>query len=204
MPDRVLSSTGMLSSNGHFKAFAGPATYAAAAALCEEDGLVLAEVRDTAESDLLSTLLALHHANNPSVARGYFLGGSDAADEGVWRWRSGHVFWVRPPGYEIVGASPTMCDATCQAAGIAATDAYGSDGFGNWADTEPNSGDWENCVLAGVTTGGRWLDFPCDVAAAYVCMLPPPPPPPSTPPPPPAPALLASSGGSVSERRSRA
>ena len=115
MPERLLSSTGMLSSNGHFKAFAGPATYAGAAALCEEDGLVLAEVRDTAESDLLSTLLALHHANNPSVARGYFLGGSDAADEGVWRWRSGHVFWVRPPGYEIVGASPTMCDATCQA-----------------------------------------------------------------------------------------
>ena len=136
---------------------------------------------------MLSTLLALHHANNPSVARGYFLGGSDAADEGVWRWRSGHVFWVRPPGYEIVGASPTMCDAACQAAGIAATDAYGSDGFGNWADTEPNSGDWENCVLAGATTGGRWLDFPCDVAsAAYVCM-PPSPPPPSTPPPPPTP-----------------
>jgi len=75
-------------------------------------------------------------AVNPGGARAW-LGGSDAADEGVWRWavgpEAGETFWIGGSG------------------GVAA-------GFHAWNPREPNNASNED-YLAGWWTPGQWNDL---------------------------------------------
>ncbi len=74
------------------------ATYQDALTSCESAGMALVRVDDQAENDWLlaefSSLGLFLAVSQPMV----FLGGTDAAVDGEWRWSDGEVFWNQTDG----------------------------------------------------------------------------------------------------------
>ncbi len=110
-------------------------TAADAALVCLEQGMQVVSV-DTAEENAFITQV---------LTASVWLGGSDAAVEGEWRWPDGVLFW------------------NGQRDGMAPAGAYAH--FGN---ADPNdAGGNENCVV--MNTAGFWADYPCDMTFGFVC-----------------------------------
>lgn len=89
-----LPPEGFTAFNGHFyKYVRGDFTQGQASALAQAEGGHLATITSAAENSFLADLMA---QANPGGYGGW-LGGSDAAEEGVWRWtegpEAGQVFW---------------------------------------------------------------------------------------------------------------
>jgi len=85
---------GFAAFNGHFYRFvSGQFTHGQAAAAARAQGGYLATVTSAQENDFLANLMAGAGAGG----HGGWLGGSDAAGEGVWRWSGGpelgRIFW---------------------------------------------------------------------------------------------------------------
>jgi hypothetical protein len=74
-----------------------------------------------------------------------WLGGTDAAIEGMWRWVDGGKF-------TLISEDKRTAIAR---------------GYNNWAQSEPNdSGSVEDCAV--MTTSDNWNDLPCGVVRAYI------------------------------------
>jgi hypothetical protein len=115
---------------------ATPVTYALAADRCERAGGTLVSIEDAAENTWLGErMVAL--ANDD-----YWTSGTDAEDEGVWRWADGRVFH----------------DETA--------DGGGSLPFTAWDQGQPNDFEGEDCLRV---IDGLWRDLGCDEEIAYAC-----------------------------------
>lgn len=110
----------------------------AARGACAADDLVLARVDDQASSDIV-------RGESDRLDFPIWLGGTDTAGEGEWRWeKGGDIFWLG-----LADGSPP--------AGM----------FADFSQLEPNNGGvGENCLEA---VNGGWNDVPCGVTRPYVC-----------------------------------
>lgn len=109
--------------------------HAQGAARCEAAGGALVSIDDAAENTWLSQRMAA------LADDGYWISGTDAEDEGVWRWADGRVFF----------------DVTADAA---------AQRFALWDEGQPNDLDGEDCLRV---IDGLWRDLDCDELIAYAC-----------------------------------
>ena len=118
-------------------------TWDQARAACQALGAHLAFIDSVDESELIGTIA-------PATAglQDIWVGGTDAATEGVWTWLAGG-----PTYYTLGEAAP---------------------GFVNWREGEPNDSDGEDCMIiegdnnvAGA--GPQWDDRGCELVYPYIC-----------------------------------
>jgi hypothetical protein len=97
----------------------------------------LAVISSAAVNDDIRAMMATVKAGWP-----YWVGATDAEQEGIWRWVDGTIFWI--------SASSTAI------------------GYHNWLAGEPNNvGGIENCMEVG---NGNWNDIPCNTRTLpFVC-----------------------------------
>lgn len=138
------------SATGHcyWTGTASNVNYAATKAICQASGGYVTTLTSAAENILVSTTF-------PRGANGPYIGGTDAASEGVWIWEGaeqGIQFWQGiQTGTPVNGA------------------------YNNWvAGSEPNS-DSINDDCIEFRTDGRWQDEPCTKTYnSYICEKSPP------------------------------
>jgi hypothetical protein len=114
----------------------------ALAACMSQAGGSLVQIDDMAENDFVK--------NNVGVADAW-IGASDAAVEGAWRWQDGTQFWSGTAG----GSSPGML-------------------YENWNTGEPNESGGQDCgVFYGSASApwGTWDDLGCTQTRAFVCEI---------------------------------
>ena len=134
---------------------------------CRDEGMRLAWIETAEENTALAEKVAALLDLDPDEDAGegqvqVRIGGSDAEDEGVWRWEApgtSVVFWEHEHGEEqpFVGAA--------------------LDGLlSNWADRRPNGSGRanEDCLVMNVQAGsdgdaGQWNDIFCDDDYPFVC-----------------------------------
>jgi hypothetical protein len=114
-----------------------PVTRALAATRCGNAGGALVSIEDAALNDWLSQRMGALGDDD------YWTAGTDAEDEGVWRW-----------GDE----GPIFHDE--------AADAAAARGFAPWDEGQPNDVDGEDCLRS---IDGLWRDLDCGDSIAYVC-----------------------------------
>jgi hypothetical protein len=144
-----------LRSGGSRYLFCGPTVatreaWTAAEATCIENLFRLARIDDATENGYLQSQAAIAFPGSPT----FYIGGTDAADEGTWRWTDGVDFWMgTAQGGAAVGGLYT-----------------------NWRSTEPDNAplgpSGEDCVAVDTGNGssqGQWSDHECSVPAPYVC-----------------------------------
>jgi hypothetical protein len=73
-----------------------------------------------------------------------WLGATDQAVEGAWRWQSGAQFWQGAASGTPVGNA-----------------------FTRWLSGEPNGGDTSDCMR--MVSGGSWRDVTCSSAYRAIC-----------------------------------
>jgi hypothetical protein len=113
-------------------------TWAAASELCASQGMRLVKIESQSEQDYV---LSWHDPDNS------WLGGSDAGEEGTWKWQDGSVFWEDDAAAEL---------------------------FADWAGGEPsNSGSSgnEDCLLLNgtATPDSWWNDHDCNDPLPFTC-----------------------------------
>jgi hypothetical protein len=124
-----------------YRACLGPLNYAAAAAACEAHGMKLARVDDDTENSALNQLMTSALPANLFA----FLGASDEASEGSWRWLDGDTeFWIGAADGTAVGGA-----------------------YANWDENKPFGNKTRNC--AGMLVPGTWEDRSCTAENAYLC-----------------------------------
>lgn len=115
---------------------ATPVSYALAADRCGRAGGALVSIEDAVENTWLGErMLALAEDD-------YWTSGTDAEDEGVWRWADGRVF--HEEGADAGGRLP----------------------FTAWDQGQPNDFEGEDCLRV---IDGLWRDLGCEEELAYVC-----------------------------------
>jgi hypothetical protein len=121
------------------------APWQTAALVCAEEGFALARIDSDDEREAV-----WFAARDAELAPPIFLGGSDRAEEGTWRWTQGDdVFWP------IAGALPAW--------------APGHPG------TDPASGPEDCLVMTAINNAGAlWMPASCDASLPFVCERPPP------------------------------
>jgi hypothetical protein len=118
-----------------------------AKAACEAAGLVLAPIDSLAENDFINSFA--FGARSTDI----WIGGSDAAAEGDWRWTDGTAFWrgVGSPSGSAVGGAYT-----------------------NWLSSEPdglsNSGLEADCLS--IRRDDVWVDQGCNYFERMLCRTP--------------------------------
>jgi hypothetical protein len=129
-----------LGPNGNcFVALAALVSWAEARLDCRARGVGwdLASIRSPAVNEFVAGLAGAEA----------WIGGSDAANEGTWRWVSdGTPFWQ----------------------GLAAGSAFGG-AYANWNPDEPNGGVFSDCMRIVPPVGGSWADLECDTLRGSVC-----------------------------------
>lgn len=113
-----------------------PASHALAADRCEGAGGTLVSIEGAAENEWLSQRMAALDSDD------YWTSGTDAENEGVWRWADGRVFHDE------------------------AADAASELGFAAWDEGQPNDFEGEDCLRA---VDGLWRDLDCGEEIAYAC-----------------------------------
>ncbi|MBE7451293.1 MAG: hypothetical protein HS111_21080 [Kofleriaceae bacterium] len=115
------------------------ANQATARGRCTTELFRLARVDDQAENTYLrsTTTSAIGNVN-------VWLGASDAAVEGAWRWDDGAQFWQGGSGGVPIGGL-----------------------YENWDSGEPNNSDNEDC--GELRTNSLWNDVECSAARAFIC-----------------------------------
>jgi hypothetical protein len=110
----------------------------AARAACEALSLHLARIDDASENDALAN----------AVAEDTWIGASDIASEGDWRWDDGTAFWSGTSSGNAVGGL-----------------------YENWGIIQPDnsSGTQTNTDCAAITSDGTWFDRSCADANPYLC-----------------------------------
>lgn len=113
---------------------------------CLAVGMRLVRVDDADEDEWL-----FMNANTPQGSTSeVWLGATDQAVEGEWRWSDGDLFWVGDQ-------AGTAQDAL----------------FAGWYFREPNNVDTENCaVLDTKSVEPEWYDYSCELVMPYVCESP--------------------------------
>lgn len=120
-----------------------PLNWTAAKAACEANGDYLATISSEAENTIIGTKLGLAAGNI------LWIGGTDAAVEGEWRWTGGEVnnvqFWQGSQTGSPVGGQ-----------------------FSKWTSGKPSNGSSNNCLAfnGGVRT---WHDGSCTSSIRYIC-----------------------------------
>ena len=109
-------------------------SFAIAVERCAAAGGALASVDDAEQNAWLTQQMVARDADD------FWLSGTDAEVEGVWRWADGRVFYPAP---EDAGAS-----------------------FAPWDDQQPNDLNGEDCMRS---VGGLWRDLACTLELGYVC-----------------------------------
>jgi len=109
-------------------------TFDVATARCRAAGGTLASVDDAQHEAWLTERMQALDADD------FWLSGTDAEVEGVWRWADGRVFY------------PFPADA--------------GESFAPWDDQQPNDLNGEDCMRS---VGGLWRDLACDAELTYVC-----------------------------------
>jgi hypothetical protein len=120
-----------------------------ARAQCEQSSMHLVRIDDALEN---AWLAATAYADATSAASfGLFVGGSDQAVEGTWRWLDGAQFWAGGGNGSPVGGL-----------------------FTNWRSNEPNNqGTGEDCLA--LRSDGTWSDLRCGGSGAemaFACETP--------------------------------
>ena len=78
-----------------------------------------------------------------------FIGGTDQATEGTWRWlATGTAFWNGSVGGSPIGSA-----------------------YANWDSGEPEEAN-EDCIAKDSSGGGEWESHSCSTGDAFVCELP--------------------------------
>ena len=115
-------------------------TFSNAETICEElaPGWTLARVDDATEDGYVNGL----------IGNDLWIGGSDEAVEGTWRWRDGVQFWQGDETGTPVGGL-----------------------YSNWKSDEPNAGADEDCTRQ--KNGGQWEDKKCTDKERFICEGPP-------------------------------
>ncbi len=122
--------------DNHSYMFCDSAVSATDAALaCAAQGMQVIKIDDAAENSFVVQTLSSYT----------WIGGSDAAVEGEWRWPDGELFWTG----DQQGMAPS---------GV----------YQNFGNADPNDiGGGEDC--AAINTSGYWADYSCDTAYPFVC-----------------------------------
>jgi hypothetical protein len=107
-----------------------------AAARCGAAGGTLASVDEASHNAWLTERMQTLAQDD------FWLSGTDAEDEGVWRWVDGRVF------YDEAG------------------DAARPSAFAPWEPEQPNNLNGEDCMRS---IAGTWRDLDCSELIAYVC-----------------------------------
>ena len=130
---------------GHDYAFcAGPVAWADAANDCATRGMRLARIDDAAEN---SWMVSNAFAGIASTSSNYWswIGGSDQAVVGEWRWADGALFWLGGSNGSVQGGL-----------------------YVNWVAGSPTStGMATDCAI--LQHAGFWTDFDCTRLERYVC-----------------------------------
>jgi hypothetical protein len=111
---------------------------------CQVAGMRLVRVDDATENQWL-----FDNANTPAgVETLVWLGATDTAVEGEWRWSDGDLFWLGDNAGSAQGGL-----------------------FADWYFREPNNvGNAENCAsLETKSATPDWFDSGCGLAKAYIC-----------------------------------
>ncbi len=111
---------------------------------CGAVGMQLARVDDTNENQWLLTNAYLPGGSSTAA----WLGGSDRAIEGEWRWNDGELFWLG----DNAGAAQ-------------------NGNFAAWYSREPNDVNAdEDCATLETKAGkAEWYDRQCSLALPYIC-----------------------------------
>jgi hypothetical protein len=133
---------------------------------CSLEGMRLAWIETAAENaqivaNIVAANLPRPQGNDELLT---YIGGSDEAREGVWRWVGNET---NPDGFQFWQGS------SADTGGQAVAGSYV-----NWAPTEPNDTDGtEDCAVlsalgANNRTAGNWDDRDCNLQFPFVCEVP--------------------------------
>jgi hypothetical protein len=116
-----------------------------AAAECAAAGMSLAAIEDGEENAWIRTTMRAEYQGPHLV---FFLGASDADQEGDWAWGDGAVFWRGESN-----GNPQ------------------SQGYAAWDDFQPNDSviaGTEDCLIMAFSDG-MWSDIRCDLEFPFIC-----------------------------------
>ncbi|MBA3453976.1 MAG: C-type lectin domain-containing protein [Deltaproteobacteria bacterium] len=117
-------------------------SWEAAEIICRDQGFHLVRIDDAAENATVRALVTQLAGNYE-----FYIGASDLAVEGSWRWSDGELFWLGGP-------------AGAPAPGL----------YANWiAGVEPNNFDVGTEDVAVMTNAGDWNDVNPSGVRPYVC-----------------------------------
>jgi hypothetical protein len=122
--------------SGLYLVCSAPLPWTSAQAVCEGQGMKLARLDAAAENGAVGQALP--------AGVDHWIGATDAAAEGAWRWTDGAQFWQGGGNGQAVGGL-----------------------FASWDSGEPNADGDEDC--ADTTRAGVWQDDSCGDAQAFVC-----------------------------------
>ncbi len=126
----------MVASGNEYTLFLGPATYGTAREQCKSRGMALASVTSLIASELHMQVMT---ALSSTGYRLYWVGGSDAAKEGIWRWEDGST-WSYTNWYT---GEPNNANG-------------GEHCLAIYSDSNPN-------------ISGKWNDGPCRTILPFLC-----------------------------------
>jgi Lectin C-type domain len=119
-----------------------PLDWAEARASCEASGLQLVRIEDQNENDALAA----------GTAEDTWIGASDVATEGDWRWTDGTAFWSGTSSGDAVSGR---------------YEAWTSGALPQPDNTTPSGMTNADCAL--IDADGAWADRSCSAAHPYVC-----------------------------------
>lgn len=115
-------------------------TWSAARTVCQGQAMDLVRIDSALENAYLRALIP--------VGIEHWIGATDAADEGVWRWiDNGEQFWSGNQAGTPVGGL-----------------------FAGWISSYPDGADAIDCGrITGGTLAGGWLDAFCSAPSSFIC-----------------------------------